>query len=422
MANGPRLKRQGGFKSSSGLDNLMQVLQMGSGIAQSVQQNRDRKFTYFKSFVDTLLGDMKGEKNSDILNEKLEHLEDYYGKRANKNHYDTIEYMKMAKNAIGNEIRKNDDYKLRLDAWENQSEIVDDFVNEQFLYGQLDKIGQEKVRREDSGFNDWKVENPAKLIGDLLQDDHERYVDYQTFTMKGHMDTFGDFMTNFAGKHGERIPDVVWNDIKDTKSYMANILNDYKFDGIMDEVEHSAYWKRTQYGDSDDLAMLRTTKDQARIETTRNNRLELKGKIDEYNRLKGLIDTKDGGTGEELMKAEEMFAYVGVGQDFVDFEAQDYYMLDLAGAIDEDWGDAGASVQQQAAYKLRNQYINKMQKLEEDIKGLNTNLERSSIHDSLKDFEFWSPVGEVEDEVNFENLSDDEFDKLWQEYEGQINK
>ena len=231
------------------------------------------------------------------------------------------------------------------------------------------------------------------------------------------MDTFGDFMTNFAGKHGERIPDVVWNDIKDTKSYMANILNDYKFDGLMDEVEHSAYWKRTQYGDSDDLAMLRTTKDQARIETTRNDRLELKGKIDEYNKLKGLIDTRDGGTGEQMMKTDEMYAFVGADPDFTGMEVvQDYYMLDLAGASDESWADEDASVQEQAAYKQRKQYINKMMALEKDIKGLNTNLERSSIYDSLEDFEFWSPVGEIKDEVNLEDLSDDELDKLINQY------
>ena len=420
MANGPRLKRQGGFKSTSGLDNLMQVLQMGSGIAQSVQQGRDKKFTYFKSFVDTLLGDMKGEKNSLILNKKLEHLEDYYGKRANKNHYDTIEYMKMAKNSLNNEIRKNDDYKLKLKSWEDQSETVSDFVNEQFQYGQLDKIRQEKTRREDSGFNDWKVDTPAKLIGDVLQDDHERYVDYQSFIMKGHMDTFGDFMTNFAGKHGERIPDVVWNDIKDTKGYMSNILNDYKFDGIMDEVEHAAYWKRVQYGDVDDLAMLRTTKDQARIETTRNYRLELKGKIDEYNNRRKLIDKRDGGIGEEMMKTDEMYTYVSADPDFTGMDISDNTMLDLAGAADDSWGDDGASVQQQASYKLRNQYIDEMMALEKDIRKLNTNLERSSIHDSLEDFKFWSPVGEIKDEVNFENMPDDEFDKLWQEYQSKI--
>ena len=57
-----------------------------------------------------------------------------------------------------------------------------------------------------------------------------------------------------------------------------------------------------------------------------------------------------------------------------------------------------------------------MMALEKDIKGLNTNLERSSIYDSLEDFEFWSPVGEIKDEVNLEDLSDDELDKLINQY------
>ena len=115
-----------------------------------------------------------------------------------------------------------------------------------------------------------------------------------------------------------------------------------------------------------------------------------------------------------------MYSFVGADPDFTGMDISDNTMLDLAGAADDSWGDDGASVQQQASYKLRNQYIDEMMALEKDIRKLNTNLERSSIHDSLEDFKFWSPVGEIKDEVNFENMPDDEFDKLWQEYQSKI--
>ena len=83
MANGPRLKRQGGFKSTGGLDSLMQLLQVGSGVAQSVQQNRNKRDDYDLKMIGILAGNYESEYNSSILDENIKAVEAYKNKKMN---------------------------------------------------------------------------------------------------------------------------------------------------------------------------------------------------------------------------------------------------------------------------------------------------------------------------------------------------
>ena len=56
MANGVRIKRQGGFEQTDSFRNLMKLLQAGSGIAQTVQQQRNTRATYLQNSITRIMG------------------------------------------------------------------------------------------------------------------------------------------------------------------------------------------------------------------------------------------------------------------------------------------------------------------------------------------------------------------------------
>ena len=80
MANGPRTVRQTGFKSPKGLDNLMKLLQTTGGIAQTVQQNSNKRDSTQASYLSALT---RGYENiftndgSGGINNLLSKLESY---------------------------------------------------------------------------------------------------------------------------------------------------------------------------------------------------------------------------------------------------------------------------------------------------------------------------------------------------------
>ena len=109
MANGPRTVREAGFKRSSGLDNLMQVLQMGSGIAQSVQQNRNRRLETQSQYISALTSGYENIFTNDGpggINNLLSKLESYKQNNLSNLTDDSIQLFDTVKMRL--EKQKND--------------------------------------------------------------------------------------------------------------------------------------------------------------------------------------------------------------------------------------------------------------------------------------------------------------------------
>ena len=121
MANGPRLKRQGGFKSPSGLDSLMQLLQVGSGVAQSVQQNRNKRDDYDLKMIGILAGNYESEYNSSVLDENIKAVEAYKNKKMNNMSNNAFETYDVVYNQMKNQQNRNLQFKTDMSALDSLS-------------------------------------------------------------------------------------------------------------------------------------------------------------------------------------------------------------------------------------------------------------------------------------------------------------
>ena len=77
MANGVRIKRQGGFEQTDSFRNLMKLLQAGSGIAQTVQQQRNTRATYLQNSMTRIMGTTNNPKyrKGNLSDEELKFYE-----------------------------------------------------------------------------------------------------------------------------------------------------------------------------------------------------------------------------------------------------------------------------------------------------------------------------------------------------------
>ena len=80
MANGYdaqwRVPRREGQKTSKGMQNLQELLGITGGIAERVQQNRDKRQSFDLKMIDLYAGDFQNEFSNERLSDSIKQLEE----------------------------------------------------------------------------------------------------------------------------------------------------------------------------------------------------------------------------------------------------------------------------------------------------------------------------------------------------------
>ena len=185
MANGPRTVRQSGFKRSSGLDNLMQVLQMGSGIAQSVQQSRNRRDSTQTSYLTALTQGFESNYSSQSIANMRNKIAEYKKNNLNNMSADAMDMFEIAEMRLKEHSENLNHYDTmigNIDALPNQAY---DLVGQLAQHGSLETQADKDAYAQDNWEGKTRKEKEDELIGVYK--------------------SYGTNMRDFFGRHGERI-------------------------------------------------------------------------------------------------------------------------------------------------------------------------------------------------------------------------
>ena len=185
MANGPRIVRQGGFKSSSGLDNLMQVLQVTGNIAGNIQQNRNRRDSTQTSFLSALTQGFESNYSSQSISNMRNKIAEYKQNNLNNMSADAMDMFGIAEMRLKEHSENLNHYDTmigNIDALPNQAYGL---VEQLASHGSLPNQAEKDVYAQDNWEGKTRKEKEDELIGV-----------YQSY---------GTNMRDFMGRHGERI-------------------------------------------------------------------------------------------------------------------------------------------------------------------------------------------------------------------------
>ena len=143
MANGPRIVRQGGFKSSSGLDNLMQVLQVTGNIAGNIQQNRNRRDSTQTSFLSALTQGFESNYSSQSISNMRNKIAEYKQNNLNNMSADAMDMFGIAEMRLKEHSENLNHYDTmigNIDALPNQAYgLVEQLASHGSLPNQAEK-------------------------------------------------------------------------------------------------------------------------------------------------------------------------------------------------------------------------------------------------------------------------------------------
>ena len=130
MSNGVRIKRQGGFEQTDSLRNLLKVLQLGGGIAQSIQGNRNQRQAFDLKMINLYAGDFENEFSNERLNESIKQLDEYSTKNQDRFSAETTEILQAMKTKMQAQWTDNDNFAqdaLKLEGISKSSDaLLDD--------------------------------------------------------------------------------------------------------------------------------------------------------------------------------------------------------------------------------------------------------------------------------------------------------
>ena len=152
MANGVRIKRQGGFEQTDSFRNLMKLLQAGSGIAQTVQQNRNRRDAYHTDYLNALTRGI----NTNFQNsgpggaqQILDKLNNYRKTRMTKSSPEMLELLDIAKMNVENQIAENTDYLTKKGLMQDQQFAAQKILSDIYTYQNPNTSGDIKNKMLD---------------------------------------------------------------------------------------------------------------------------------------------------------------------------------------------------------------------------------------------------------------------------------
>jgi len=184
-----RRPKQGGVKPSSEMDTLMQLLQVGGGIAQSVQQNRNKRNDIQLNYLNSLTSGFENNYSSKSIDVMMQQLNDYKAKNINNMSADALDLFNIEETRLkehSNNLKEYDEQIKEIDALPDRAVTL---IQDLSVYSDLNEEGKDKYRKDN-----WKNEDGT--INTIIDKENQ---------LSDIMVEYANNMETFFGKHGNRI-------------------------------------------------------------------------------------------------------------------------------------------------------------------------------------------------------------------------
>ena len=228
MANGPRIVRQAGLKRSSGLDNLMQVLNLTGGIAQNIQQNRNQRQAFDLKMIDLYAGDFQNEFSNERLNKSIKQLEEYSTKNQDRFSADTTEILQALKTKMQTQWTANDNFAQDTLKLQGISSGSDALLDDLYAWDSLSPEDQQSkilAKEKDS-------------VGVLYTDN---YGNAKREGLTSMIEEYGKLKTDLGLHDERRMNNAFWMKLGDTERSLNGMLAIAKSENKISEKEYNVF-------------------------------------------------------------------------------------------------------------------------------------------------------------------------------------
>ena len=236
--------RREGLQGSSALDTLQQVIQIGTGIADKGQPNRNKREAYNLNYIESLTKGIDSNFQNDGIggvNQIIEKLESYKSNRMGNASPETLELLDMAKMKVMAQGEENSDFLVNKQLMINKQKSYQDFVADMFMYDSptatseqkrkiREKLGSEYIEDESA----WKIAQENKMR-DMMVDYSNDYANWYT-------------------RHGNRLTEGMVQGFGTSQQYMMEALNSWKDDDKIDKTEFDFFYGGIVSGNAPQLS------------------------------------------------------------------------------------------------------------------------------------------------------------------------
>ena len=246
MANGDywnRGGRQEGMRTNTAMDTLERIIGMGSGIAQGVQANRDKREAYNLNYIESLTKGIGSNFQNDGIggvNQIIEKLESYKSNRMETASPETLELLDMAKMRVLSQREENSDFLVNKQIMMGKQKNYQDFVSDIFMYDAPNATSEQKIKIREK-------------LGSEYVDDEASWKIAQETKMRDMMVDYSNDFSNWYTRHGDRLTDGMVSNFGASQQYMLEALNAWKDDGKIDKTEYDFFYGGLVSGDSKQL-------------------------------------------------------------------------------------------------------------------------------------------------------------------------
>ena len=223
-----RQPRQSGWKQTSAMENLMQIMQIGGDIAQNVQENRNRRQSFDLKMIDLYAGDFQNEFSNERLSESIKQLEEYSIKNQNRFSADTTQALQAIKTKMQTQFKANDAFsqdRLRLEGISGGADaLLDD------LYA-WDSLTPDKQALK-------IFEGQKDSAGTVYTDN---YSNKKREDLTSMIEEYGKLKTDLGLHDERRMNNAFWMKLGDTERALNGMLSIAKSENRITEKEYNVF-------------------------------------------------------------------------------------------------------------------------------------------------------------------------------------